>query len=314
MKRRRFIGYTEGLLISEPDGEERTLLYGEDIVALAGAPDDPGIVLAGSYGRGLFRSVDGGANWKPVRMGVDYVRTIVFSECEPGIVYLGAEPAELFRSMDRGETWESLHLRRLPQSVEWSLPYSPRSGALRTIALHPEDPLTLYGGIEQGGLIRSTDGGASWNLDREQIDKDVHFISMNLDHPEILLAATGGGLFLSKDGAGSWSKLIDDYTRAVLIDPLNPQNALAGPALDVGEQGRIIQSGDGGKTWRLASDGLHVPMDDMVEFFVIDPQQPDLVFAICSGGSLLGSQAYPIHWERVHCGVEVQCLLFIDGS
>ncbi|HWL52802.1 MAG TPA: hypothetical protein VNQ90_10220 [Chthoniobacteraceae bacterium] len=312
MKRRRLIGYTEGLLISEPDGEERTLLYGEDVVALASAPNDPRLLLAGTYGRGVFRSTDGGANWKPIRMGVDFVRTLVFSEHDPRVVYLGAEPAELFRSRDGGETWESLNLRRLPESPQWSLPYSPRGGALRTIVLHPQDPLTLYGGIEQGGVVKSTDGGANWKLDAAQIHKDVHFLSINPQQPETLLAATGGGLFLSRDGAATWSRLIDDYTRAVLIDPLHPENALAGPALDVGEGGRIIQSRDGGETWKLESDGLHTPMDDMVEFFVIDPEQPERLFALCSDGALLESSTHPLHWEPVHCGVEVQCLLFVD--
>jgi hypothetical protein len=64
------------------------------------------------------------------------------------------------------------------------------------------------------------------------------------------------------------AKLTDDYTRAAMIHPLDPMIAFAGPAHQVGEHGRIIRSRDGGQNWELASDGLKLPMDDMVEFFV----------------------------------------------
>src|SRR5438477_613411 len=159
MQLRKFVGHTNGLLISEPGGKDRTVLAGEDIVALGHDPRNPSLILAGNYGRGLFKSSDSGANWSHIELDVEYIRTIAFSSCEPGTVYLGIEPAELFRSADSGETWECLHIRRLPEAADWALPYSPRSGALRTIALHPATPLILFGGVEQGGGVSSIDGG-----------------------------------------------------------------------------------------------------------------------------------------------------------
>src|SRR5438105_3029539 len=241
MHLRKFVGHTKGILISEPGGQDRTVLAGEDIVALGYDPRNPSLILAGSSGRGWFKSSDSGANWSHVELDVEYIRTIAFSDCEPGTVYVGIEPAELFRSRDAGETWECLHIRRLPEAADWSLPYSPRSGALRTIALHPTNPLIIYGGVEQGGVIKSNDGGKTWSLDHERVDKDVHFLSINPKQPDLLLAATGDGLFLSKDGASSWAKLIDDYTRAAIIHPAEPAIAFAGPAHEVGEHGRIIR-------------------------------------------------------------------------
>jgi hypothetical protein len=133
---------------------------------------------------------------------------------------------------------------------------------------------------------------------------------MDPSHPEVLLAATGGGLFLTKDGALSWSKLIDDYTRATIIHPGDPAIAFAGPAPEVGRRGRIIQSTDGGETWQLSSNGLSLPMDDMVESFVIDPQQPESVLAICSEGRLLQSDIRTVHWQLIRSDVNAQCLAF----
>jgi len=133
---------------------------------------------------------------------------------------------------------------------------------------------------------------------------------MNQSEPDVLLAATGDGLFLTKDGARSWEKLIDDYTRAVIIHPLDPDIAFAGPAHEVGEHGRIVASHDGGKNWTLASDGLKLPMDDMVECFVIDPHEADSIFAIHSEGALHRSAIRKVMWEPVQIDAQVQCLDF----
>ena len=157
MKALKFIGHPGGILLCEEYlSQGKKVLADEDIVAIAHDPQDSKVMLAGSYGRGLFRSTDGGANWSHVELDVAFVRTIAFSDYEVGTVYVGIEPAELFRSSDSGRTWECLHIRRLPEAATWSLPYSPRSGALRTIALHPSNPQIIYGGVEQGGVVKST--------------------------------------------------------------------------------------------------------------------------------------------------------------
>jgi hypothetical protein len=120
--------------------------------------------------------------------------------------------------------------------------------------------------------------------------------------------------FSGKMEPSSWAKLIDAYTRAAMIHPLDPMIAFAGPAHEVGEHGRIIRSRDGGANWELASDGLKPPMDDMVEVFVSDPRLPDTVFAICSEGRLLYSNVRKVNWQVVECEAIVQCLDFVEQA
>jgi photosystem II stability/assembly factor-like uncharacterized protein len=310
-----FIGHDKGLLRQGADDASRKeVLQDEDVVALAHDPANRQIILAGTYGHGLFRSTDGGTGWSRVALDVDFVRTLVFSECEPGCVFLGMEPAELFRSRDSGATWECLHIRRLPEAASWSLPYSPRSGALRTIAPHPNDPLVIDAGVEQGGIIRSTDGGKSWTIDHEKVDEDVHWLARHPSDPGTLLLATGGGLFITHDDAESWLQLFPDYTRATLFHPAHPSIAFAGPAHTVGEHGRIIRSHARGDTWELASEGIHLPMADMVEYFTIDPFEPGELLAITSEGQVFHSQAEQVRWKPVSFGVAVQCLDFVEAS
>src|SRR5438045_2005505 len=70
--------------------------------------------------------------------------------------------------------------------------------------------------------------------------------------------------------------------------------------------GRDEQSGDGGETWELASEGLTVPWQDtMVEHFVPNdgPDGAEL-FAVLANGELLVAPQATLAWRRVAADVE----------
>ena len=263
-------------------------------------PDDVGEVYAGTYGNGLFKSEDGGKEWFRVGADVldDHIRSILLNPTDPKEVYVGTEPANLYRSRDGGATWTDLKIRELPGSEGWYLPYSPRAGAVRTLAIHEMEPEVVYGGVEDGGLIKSEDGGRTWFIDHEGIHHDVHGLSMHPEDPERILAATGGGFYVTEDGGEGWDRIMEDYTRDVAFSLGDPESAFAGPATGIGKGGRIVVSRDAGKSWEGASDGLDVPMDDMVELFVQDERLPDVVFAVTSGGRVLYSEVDEASWEE----------------
>ena len=80
-----------------------------------------------------------------------------------GAVYAGTEPSRLFRSEDQGESWRELEaLLELPSRPTWSFPPRPWTSHVRWIAPSPHDADLLLVGIELGGLMRSDDGGQSW--------------------------------------------------------------------------------------------------------------------------------------------------------
>jgi photosystem II stability/assembly factor-like uncharacterized protein len=285
---------------------DRTL-PGEDVVVLTHAPGDPDILFAGTYGRGLFRTRDGGKNWKKLPLEMEYIRSIAFDPETGRKIYVGSEPAYLHCSEDGGESWMDLGIRKLPESAEWSLPYSPRSGALRSLAMGPGG--LIYGAVEQGGVLISKDGGARWTITHDGVHPDVHWLSRHPFDASILCAATGGGVFQTKDGGQTWKQLFDDYTRAVLMLPRNPEIIFAGPAEEVGERGRIVMSDNGGKEWKVASQGLDLPLTDMVEHFVTHELVPDKLFAVLSEGGLIQTSLERMEWRRFEPKIQsVQCI------
>jgi photosystem II stability/assembly factor-like uncharacterized protein len=272
------------------------------------------VILAGSYGNGLFRSADGGRTWTPVTDGMTTpaARTIVPDPLRPGALLCGTEPARLFRSADEGRTWVEVEgIRALPDHAEWFLPYSPRAGAVRNVYAPPGSRGLLLAAVEVGGLLRSTDGGATWAIAPIGPNDDIHQVSGHPTDPDLLWSSLGyaalrsrrrdggaprlGGVGRSRDSGGTWDILHTDYTRSTIVPPSLPGSVLAGPAPEVGRGGRIEVSTDGGESWRPAGDGIDTPMADMVELFV--PAPDGTIFAVCSGGRLLRSAPDSWRWR-----------------
>ena len=264
---------------------------------LARHPINPQVIYVGTYGNGLYKTENSGRAWEKLLFPETFIRAIAFSPVDANVLLVGTEPANLYASSDGGASWVDLQIRRLPESKEWSLPYSPRSGALRTLVLHASEPQTVIGGVEQGGVIKSTNWGEDWRITHSELPKDVHFLSIDQQNHKRIFAATGDGLSFSLDGGDSWEPIWEDYTRAVLIHPSSPNIVFAGPAEAVGERGNIRMSQDGGITWTDAHVGRQFPLPDMVEFFVFHPSIPERVFAVLSGGGVIQSEIDKISWR-----------------
>jgi len=272
------------------------------------------VILAGSYGDGLFRSADRGRIWTRITGGMTApaARTIAPDPLLPGALLCGTEPARLFRSVDEGLTWTELEgVRAIPAHTEWYLPYSPRAGAVRNVYAPAGRTGRLLASVEVGGLMQSGDGGATWSIAPIGPNDDIHQISGDPADPDLLWSSLGyaalrsrrrgddapklGGVGRSRDGGKSWDVLHTDYTRSTIVPPANPELVLAGPAPEVGRRGRIEVSADHGESWHPAAEGIDTPMPDMVELFA--PAPDGTICAVCSRGRLLRSDPGPWRWR-----------------
>jgi hypothetical protein len=288
------------------------------------------VILAGSYGNGLFRSEDDGRNWTVITVGLTAhaFRTIVPDPLNSGAILAGTEPARVFRSQDGGLIWSELDgIRSLSGYEDWYLPYSLRAGALRNIYAPPGGKRMLAS-VEVGGLLNYQAWGSVWSYIPVYSDPDIHHITGHPDDPDLLYVSIGwagpknerrppdapklGGVARSRDGGKSWEKFHTDYTRATIIPPSRPDLVLSGPALEVGAQGRIEVSADGGDTWQPAGDGIENPMNDMVELFLAAPDNS--IWAIRANGGLIRAEPGEWIWQSVlpdGAPVEVKSVAFL---
>ena len=129
-----------------------------NILALAMDPDDSNVLYAGGYrelsdggGGRMFKSIDGGANWSDISVGIAGVdvRAIVVDPADSNTVYAGAgggslaDPSGVYRSTDGGLTWNSFSI---------GLP----ADAATALSLDPHNPARMFAGTP-GGL---------WELNR----------------------------------------------------------------------------------------------------------------------------------------------------
>jgi len=112
-------------------------------------------LYAATRSNGIYRTDDGGENWKELAPGYrDFNGAIEFSDMAVGVsdpaVILMASRYGLIRSRDYGETWESVDLLT-----------PPRSTIIYSVAVDPKDVNAIYYGTGTT-FFRSPNGGVNW--------------------------------------------------------------------------------------------------------------------------------------------------------
>lgn len=148
-------------------------------------------------------------------------------------------------------------------------------GDVRTIAVDPVSPGTLYVGTD-GGVFKSLDGGTSWGAVNAGITAfTVYAIVIDPTASGTLYAGTNAGIFKTVNGGSSWTS---DQTglglatvQSIAVDPTSPN------VVYVGTTGSgVSKSVDGGVTWTGSSNGLR---NFDVRTITIDPSSSSTLYA-----------------------------------
>ena len=246
---------------------------GAQCLALASG-SQPQSLFAGCRGGGVWRSDDAGVTWRDLGVPERDVFSVAVSAADRAL-YAGCEPSRLFRSRDGGASWEALDaLLDLPSAPTWSFPPRPWTSHVRWIAQSPHDPDLLLVGIELGGLMRTTDGGRTWQDHRPGAQPDVHAIAWHPTAEGRAYEAGGGGAAWSADGGETWRPADDGrdrhYTWALAVDPANADTwfvSASGGPFDAHRADRHAEAyvyrwrADG--PWAALDGGLPQPLDVM---------------------------------------------------
>ena len=284
--------------------------HSQSIGAVAIDPNDPdNIIYVGtgetwtrnsvSYGDGLYKSTDGGSNWK--KLGFDKSERIANIIVNPknskevyvavlGALWSDSDERGVFKSSDGGETWSKI------------LYVDKKTGAA-DMTIDPKDPSILYvsmwefrrtawsfsSGGDNSALYKSTDAGKTWNkihngfpdgqLGRLAIavapsDSNILYTVIEAEDPK------RKGLYRSDDAGANWKQLNNDfgitvrpfYFSRITVDPRNPDVVVKG-----GLSGSI--SKDGGKTFKSLGN-MHSDIHDIV----FDINDSDRIYAGTDGG------------------------------
>jgi photosystem II stability/assembly factor-like uncharacterized protein len=232
------------------------------IRAVAIDAQTPTTLYAGSGGAGLFKTTDAGASWTLLdnaRMNANFIFDIAVDPQTPSTLYVGGNGENLLKSVDGGTTWISagpvssqaiaidpLTPTTLYAGTDIAVHKSVDGGANWTetpaqpfsifdITIDPGTPSTVYASarpfITTGGVLKSTDGGASWAPVTIGVGEMARAVAIDPQSPSTLYAAllpsgaADAAAFKSTDGGASWTAMNDGLesvgVRSFAVDAVN---------------------------------------------------------------------------------------------
>ena len=239
---------------------------------------DPDTVYAGVEDAALFRSVDGGQNWREMSglrnhetgsswapgAGGMCLHTILLDPVNEGRMFAAISAAGAFRSDDSGETWrpvtKGLRSETMPD------PEAEIGHCVHRIAMHPERPDVLFM-QKHWDVMRSDDAGANWYEISGDLPTDFGFpISVHAHEPETVYVVpiTSDSLhfppdgrlrvYRSRTGGNEWEPLtaglpqdncyVNVLRDAMDIDSLDECGVYFGTT-----GGQVYASADSGENW-----------------------------------------------------------------
>jgi photosystem II stability/assembly factor-like uncharacterized protein len=236
----------------------------------------PWMLSSGGAGSGIFKTTDGGDNWKEITRNPGMPKGIIGNI---GITVSAAMPARVwaiiendsggvYRSDDAGATWTRMNWERKLRQRAW---YYSR------IFADPKDSNTVY--VLNTSIWRSRDGGRTFSRVRDP-HGDNHDLWIAADNPQRMINSNDGGANVSTNGGQSWTAqsfaTAQFYHVSTTTDfpywvcgAQQDNTSLCGPSANPGG----IHYGD----WKNGG-GCESG------YVVSRPDQPNIVFAGCYGG------------------------------
>jgi len=269
----RSVDYGDGIYRSDDGGknwENLGLKKSEHIGRVVIDPRDSKVVYVAAEGplwgaggdRGLYKTADGGKNWKAVLTISENtgVVDVALDPANPDIIYAaayqrrrhvftlidGGPESAIYKSTDAGATWNKLK-SGLP-SVDMG-----RIG----LAVSPADPNVIYATIEaadgKGGIFRSEDKGATWEK-RNEFDVGAMYYAHPVADPKNVdrIFVMNVQLRESLDGGKTLHKVNEvnhhGDNHAIWIDPENTKHWL------MGSDGGMYETWDDAKSWEFKAN------------------------------------------------------------
>lgn len=310
-----------------------TIIFKQNRTVQSIAPDPyrPGVIISGSWFKGIWRSTDSGNSWTQVFVApvvppiqAEYIQTnsddvspfrapvtvILFHPTDSNVAYAGLDGYGILKSLDAGITWNTINTG-LPDTV-WVKHLSISS-----------DGNVLHAALAENGVYKSIDGGNTWQHITSTLPTSTHdWISAVAAHPTntdtvffTLASPDSPVIWKTVDGGNNWSfgSVINDtvncptetwhtkifpfgahYAWHIAMDPFDSDR------LFFVDLWSVFRSTDGGMTWQEKVKGAQNTGVDKIFTDTNHPDgDPDTLWATHMDAGLLRSFDKGNTWEAI---------------
>ncbi|MDQ1284185.1 MAG: hypothetical protein QG620_533 [Patescibacteria group bacterium] len=217
------------------------------------------------------------------------IAALVFSGCSlaPGGVQKAQEEKAytfskvIWKSADGGKTWEAKNkINKKPRVADPDI---------LILAINPQNSNQIYAGLKSGGIMKTENGGESWEFSEIFTSEKVYGLALDPVEPRIIYASAvyqgRGKIFKSEDAGATWQEIYTSAADGPLIISLTVDNQNRNAIYATASDGAMIKSFDGGQTWKNIFESKSPILK-----VAIDSDDSNLAYFILQGGGIWRSR------------------------
>ncbi len=291
-----------GLYLSEDGGVtfEKILYVDENsgIVDMTVDPNNPDFMMVASWefwrkpwvvhnggpGCRIYKTIDGGKNWKEINKGLPKLKGkmgVSISPANPNIVYIAidakGDSAGVYRSEDAGESFTQMTNDAATYARSWYYMH---------IIADPNDEDELW--VMNSSAMKSIDGGKTFTgIKGSHVDH--HDLWINPSNSDIMINANDGGGSVTFNGGKTWSSLYNQPTGQfyrLVTDNGYPYRIYSGQQDNstIAIDNEVVDEGIGEMHWDVMRAGESSTV-------AVDPNNPRYVYSTYFASNF-------VEWDR----------------
>ncbi|TAL70714.1 MAG: T9SS type A sorting domain-containing protein [Bacteroidetes bacterium] len=199
------------------------------------ANDDLNDLYAGTYGRGAFKSINGGTSWFEINSGLEelYCYSLI---AKSSSLFAGLWNGQVCRSSDLGGSWNTVVNKTNPRSMVWSFSLIGTN---------------LFHGNSLNGVYLSTNDGLSWSPVNNGLT-NTNVRSMTSNGANLFAGTTGGGIYISTNNGANWQPVNTGLPNL----NINCLTSAAGNLYAGTSSNGVCVSTNNGTSWQNLNNGM----------------------------------------------------------
>ncbi|WP_041632844.1 VPS10 domain-containing protein [Maribacter sp. HTCC2170] len=291
-----------GVYLSEDGGEtfEKILYVNENsgIVDMTVDPNNPNFMMVATWefwrkpwvvhnggpGCRIYKTTDGGKNWKEINKGLPKLKGkmgVSISPANPNIVYIAidamGDKAGVYRSDDAGESFKQMTNDATTYARSWYYMH---------IIADPNDEDEVW--VMNSFAMKSIDGGKTF-IGMKGSHVDHHDLWINPENSDIMVNANDGGGSVTFNGGETWSTMYNQPTGQfyrLITDNGYPYRVYSGQQDNstIAIDSRVVDDGIGEMHWDVMRAGESSTV-------ALDPDNPRFVYSTYFASNF-------VEWDR----------------